>query len=205
MWFFAASGPWKLNIKQQAVHSWLTEPERVRGVTVSQMWYSFILLMALSTSILRRAMLCVTFLCSLEHALKHAPFLYGGMMRRAPTSESIWSMTKPLSAMHTSPGSSNLRIPDCLVISWSDIDPVKSFEIKMTTPHGAIPIRALKVVWFLYVEKHWNVSDVGDLHLITVQSTITLTSEQYSINLTGIVARTCSLDIQIGNDPKTRC
>ena len=94
--------------------------------------------MALSTKILGRAMLWVFSVSSL---LNLVPLLNGGITRVAPTSDSIWSMTKPLSAMHASPGSSRRRIPDCRVIYLSDIELVNSFEIKVITPHGAMPIR----------------------------------------------------------------
>lgn len=189
------------HIKWHVVHSWLTELQRDRGMAVSQMWYSFILLMALHTRILRWAMVCVFSMTSL---LKQVPFLNVGILRLAPTS--IWSITKPLSVMHTSPGSRNLRIPDGLVISWSDTDPVKSFETKVITPYKEIPIRVLKVVWFSYGEKvsDWSVSGDGDSHLITVQSRITLIFKQYCVNIASIVAWTCSLDIQVGTNPKTR-
>ena len=72
-----------------------------------------------------------------------------GVMTVAPTSDSIWLMTKPLTAMHASPDSNRRRIPDCCVNSLSDIEPVNSFEIKVITSHGAILIRPLKVLVFL--------------------------------------------------------
>ena len=47
-------------------------------------------------------------------------------------------ITKPLSAITLSPLSSNERIPDCLVISLSDMPPVYNWDTKVTLPEGAI-------------------------------------------------------------------
>lgn len=95
-------GPWQFTIKQQFLHSWLTQPARVIRIIVSQIWYFFTLLMVLSASNLRYAMACVRLV---SFHVSQVALLNGGMMSVAPTSDSIFSMMNPLSTMSPSPGS----------------------------------------------------------------------------------------------------
>lgn len=96
-------GPWQFTIKQQFLHSWLTEPARVSGIIMSQIWHSFTLLMALSTSTLMfNGLRLLDVLC-----VSGVVLLNGGMRSIAHTSDSILLMMNPLSAMHPSPGSNS--------------------------------------------------------------------------------------------------
>jgi hypothetical protein len=70
----------------------------------------------------------------------------GGITRDACLSERRSLMRKPLSAITISPSSSKERIPDFLVIYFSDIEPVYKSLTKVTSPEGAMPIRPLNVV-----------------------------------------------------------
>lgn len=68
-------------------------------------------------------------------------FFNGVMMSFTPTSDSILSIRKPLSAITLSPGLSSCRSCDFFVISMSETEPVYSVETNVTTPRGATPIR----------------------------------------------------------------
>eukprot|EP00064_Thunnus_orientalis_P020635 superscaffoldBa00005784_g20777 len=63
--------------------------------------------------------------------------LKGGMINLAPTSSNSPGMRKPLSAVISSPGSSNSKIPDCLVNSLSEIEPVNNLEAKVIAPQDS--------------------------------------------------------------------
>ena len=58
-------------------------------------------------------------------------------------------MSKPRSAITESPLSSKSNRPLFLVSSLSDIEPGKSLDTNAMAPLGEIPIKALKVLWFL--------------------------------------------------------
>ena len=53
---------------------------------------------------------------------------------------------KPLSAITSSYGSRSFRMPDSLVISLSEMEPVYRLLTKLTDPKGVMPIRDFKVV-----------------------------------------------------------
>lgn len=93
-----------------------------------------------------------------------------------PFSLSKSFILKYLSVISESVGSSKSKIPLCLVISLSEMDPVYNEEINETAPCGVIPINPFNVVLHFQLEYSydWSNSDVGVCTKISVQSRITL-------------------------------
>ncbi len=78
------------------------------------------------------------------------------MLRLTPFLLNKFPIANPLSAITESPGSSKSRIPQDLVISLSEIDPVKRAETNETAQCGVIPIEPFSVVWDLYGNIIWT-------------------------------------------------
>ena len=113
-----------------------------------------ILLIALSRWILTFAISWV----SLTGSSVNCPWLFskGGLLRVHPRGYRRLFIVNPLSPITLFPLSSNVRIPDCLVISLSYMPPVYNWDMKVTLPEGAIPKSALDVVVLLYCENTWD-------------------------------------------------
>ena len=120
----------------QTVPIWLSKPVWLIGNTFCRILNVLILLIAFSTCILTFAISWVSFTWSSVNW----PWLLrkGGIFKVHPRGSRRSFITKPLSAITLSPLSSNERIPDCLVISLSDMPPVYNWDTKVTLPEGAI-------------------------------------------------------------------
>uniref|UniRef100_A0A0E9WGK0 Uncharacterized protein n=1 Tax=Anguilla anguilla TaxID=7936 RepID=A0A0E9WGK0_ANGAN len=113
-------------------------------MTLSNIWYSLMRLIALSTWILKRAISCV---CVIS-ALLNCPL---GPKNVGITSLTFMSVRRslirnPLSAMTSSPGCRRLRMPDSLVISLSEMEPVYRLLTRQIDPEGVMPISDFSVV-----------------------------------------------------------
>ena len=139
---------WKLHIKAHTHHIWFTTLNRVNGTTLSHMWKFFILLIARSTWIRRKAICCI---CTTSSGVIW-PLLprKGGMLRETPRGRRSCTVN-PLSAITESPlAKGKFRNPERITISLSEIWPVYSWLMNVIAPPGEMPTRPFRVVWFLY-------------------------------------------------------
>lgn len=136
--------------KVQSVHIWFMVDAKLRGITPSYMWYSFILLTAGSTWIGSRAFHGFV----LPHKKKICPFhLEKGLLSKMLVFCLIGLLLKnPLSAITLSLGSNRSAIPDNAVIALSLMLPVYKELKNETAPHGVILIKILNVVRLLWLE-----------------------------------------------------
>ena len=197
-------GPLKFDNKHAIVHNWFAEPARERGIGVSNRWYSFILLLTLSIWILSFAICSVSFISFTVNfflLLKNA-----GIVSLTCFSANTLVRVNPLSAMTSSPGSKRSRIPDNLVISTLDMQPVNSGDMKVTRPWGEMPKRHLNVQVPLYVEYIWEFKtrDDGCWVLISVQSISTRVLGYATLKHSGINSSIVSLFNHIGILPSTK-
>lgn len=81
--------------------------------------------------------------------------VFSGFTYLAPPSSNSFTMRMALSAIISSPGSSNSKIPDCLVNSLSKIKPVNNFEAKVMHPSVKLKLKH-KTLW----SQKWP-SDLG--------------------------------------------
>ena len=116
---------WKLHIKAHTHHIWFTTLNRVNGTTLSHMWKFFILLIARSTWIRRKAICCIWTTSSgvIWPLLPRK----GGMLRKTPRGRRSCRVD-PLSAITESPlAKDKFRNPERITISLSEIWPVYSW------------------------------------------------------------------------------
>lgn len=63
------------------------------------------------------------------------------LVMKGETSSNSFSIRKPSSATISSPGSSNSKIPDCLVNSLSEIEPRNNTDAEVIALQGATPVK----------------------------------------------------------------
>lgn len=133
--------------KVQSVHIWFMVDAKLRGITPSYMWYSFILLTAGSTWIRSRAFHGFV----LPHKKKICPV----HIEKEVSSKMLVFLSNrsaiknPLSAITLSLGSNRSAFPDNAVIALSLMLPVYKELKNETAPHGVILIKLLNVVRLL--------------------------------------------------------
>ncbi len=72
----------------------------------------------------------------------------GGMFNKTPGGKSS-SISKPRSAIISSPGSNNFMMPQSFVNRLSDVLPGYSSDTKVKSLLGEMPIKPLPVLWFV--------------------------------------------------------
>ena len=119
----------------------------VRGITPCRIRKLLIRPIARSTCIHNSAILCVSITCLDDSCCICDK--KGGMFKCTPSGASTSLMSKLLSVITLSPGSSSSSIPHYCGISLSETRPPQSLDTNVTTPPGLIPTRTLNVLWCL--------------------------------------------------------